>query len=103
MASDSAERQRIKEILVETLKLEDISPGEIGDDMPLWGEGGLGLDSVDALELMVVLEGKFGIRIDDEEIEPEALATVVQLQALIERLQSSQTGAAAGGEVSGSA
>ena len=96
MPSDSTERQRIKEILVETLKLQDIAPADIGDDMPLWGEGGLGLDSVDALELMVVLEGKFGIRIDDEEIEPEALATVTHLQALVDRLRSSQ--AEAGGE-----
>ena len=101
MSSDSTERQRIKEILVETLKLQDITPADIGDDMPLWGEGGLGLDSVDALELMVVLEGKFGIRIDDEEIEPESLATVVHLQALVDRLRSAQ--ADAGGEGGGPA
>ncbi len=93
MPSDSEGRLRIKQILVETLKLEGMTPEMIGDDMPLWGEGGLGLDSVDALELMVVLEQEYGIRIEDEEIGQEALADVVSLEALVERLLASRAAA----------
>ncbi len=52
----------------------------------MWGEGGLGLDSVDALELMVVLEQEYGIRVEDEEIGQESLADVASLEALLGRL-----------------
>ncbi len=88
MSSSSEHRQRIKEILVETLKMEGLTPESIGDETPLWAEGGLGLDSVDALELMVVLEQEFGVRVEDEEIGAEALANVVSLEALLERLNA---------------
>ena len=57
-----------------------------GDEATLWGEGGLGLDSVDALELMVVLEQEYGVKIEDEEIGQEALANTVALEALLDRL-----------------
>ncbi len=86
MSTSSERRLRIKKVLVETLKLEGMTPESIGDDSPLWGEGGLGLDSVDALELMVVLEQEYGVRIEDEEIGQEALANVASLDALLERL-----------------
>ncbi len=88
MSSSSEHRQRIKEILVETLMMEGLTPESIGDEASLWGEGGLGLDSVDALELMVVLEQEFGVKIEDEEIGAEALANVVSLEALLDRLKA---------------
>jgi acyl carrier protein len=53
----------IKELIVEALMLEGISPGEIRSDEPLFVEG-LGLDSIDALELGVAIRKKYGIRID---------------------------------------
>ncbi len=90
MSNSSESRLRIKQILVETLKLEGMAPDAIGDETPLWGEGGLGLDSVDALELMVVLEQEYGVRIEDEEIGQETLANVVSLEALIERLRAGE-------------
>ncbi len=86
MSLSSERRLRIKQILVETLNLEGMTPESIEDDSPLWGEGGLGLDSVDALELMVVLEQEYGVRVEDEEIGQEALANIVSLEALLERL-----------------
>ena len=55
---------RIKDLIVSRLKLEGVSPSEIGDDSPLFGEG-LGLDSIDALELVLAVEQTFGVRIDD--------------------------------------
>lgn len=54
----------IKEQLIEALQLEDMSADEIDDDAPLFGEG-LGLDSVDAIELVIFLDNQYGIKIDN--------------------------------------
>ena len=96
MTNTAESRLRIKQILVETLKLEGLTPEAITDEAPLWGEGGLGLDSVDALELMVVLEQEYGVRIDDEEIGQESLANVVSLEALLDRLRTAGGSAESG-------
>lgn len=53
----------LKSKIIEGLNLEDITVDEIEDDMPLFGEDGLGLDSVDAIELTLVLEKEFGVKI----------------------------------------
>jgi len=55
-------RKKLKELLVENLSLEDISPEEIKDDEVLFGEG-LGLDSLDAVEIVVLLQRGFGVQI----------------------------------------
>jgi acyl carrier protein len=55
--------EEIKILLIETLELEDIVPQDIDDEAPLFGEG-LGLDSIDALELGVALQKRYGIKID---------------------------------------
>lgn len=57
-------RQELKEKIVEQLNLEDVSVGEIADDDSLFGDG-LGLDSIDALELIVMLDKDYGIRLSD--------------------------------------
>ncbi|MCD4723940.1 MAG: acyl carrier protein [Bacteroidales bacterium] len=56
--------QKLKEEIIEVLNLEEMEPGEIDPDAPLFGEG-LGLDSIDALELIVLLEKNYGIKIED--------------------------------------
>ena len=56
----------IKVLIVSTLELEDIQPEDIGDDEALFGDG-LGLDSIDALELGIALQKKYGIEIDEED------------------------------------
>ena len=58
-------RRKLKELLIERLKFEDMTPDDIGDDEPLFA-GGLGLDSIDALEIVVMLESEFGIRVKNE-------------------------------------
>ncbi|PLX10407.1 MAG: acyl carrier protein [Marinilabiliales bacterium] len=55
---------KIKEQVIEVLNLEDIEPDDIDTDAPLFGDG-LGLDSIDALELIVLLEKQYGIKIED--------------------------------------
>ena len=55
--------QELKASLIEALNLEDITPEEIENNAPLFGESGLGLDSIDALEIILILERNYGIRI----------------------------------------
>jgi len=55
---------QIKEQVIEVLNLEDVKPSDIDTDAPLFGDG-LGLDSIDALELIVLLEKQYGIKIED--------------------------------------
>ena len=53
----------LKEKIIEGLSLEDIDASEIGDNDPLFGDEGLGLDSVDAIELTLVIEKEFGVKV----------------------------------------
>jgi acyl carrier protein len=75
-------RGRIKTLIVRRLKL-DIAPESILDDAPLFGDG-LGLDSIDALELVLGLEQEFGIKVDNEEVGVRAFASVDALSRFIE-------------------
>ena len=67
-------RAEVKELLVSGLRL-DVRPADIADDTPIFGEG-LGLDSIDALELVVLVEERFRISIPDEEVGKRAFASV---------------------------
>jgi acyl carrier protein len=75
-------QDRIKRLIVESLNLEGMKPEMIEDDAPLFGEG-LGLDSVDALELVVALEKEFGIKIKSQEIGREVFSSVSTLSEFI--------------------
>jgi acyl carrier protein len=70
-------KRRVKELIVRQLKLE-IDPTTIADGAPLFGEGegSLGLDSIDALELVLGVEKEFGIKVQDEEVGVKAFASV---------------------------
>ena len=57
----------LKELIVASLFLEDVSPSDIDSDEPLFGDSGLALDSIDALEIGVEIQKKYGIRIDPED------------------------------------
>ena len=68
-------RDSIKTMMVENLMLK-VAKEEIRNDMPLFGPDGLGLDSIDALELVVSLEKRFGVSVPNSETARTALATV---------------------------
>src|SRR3981081_3942175 len=68
-------RARIKEMPVTNLMLQ-ITPDQIGDDLPLFGPNGLGLDSIDALELAVSMEKTFGVGVPNSEVAGRALQSV---------------------------
>lgn len=74
----------LKRLIVEKLRLEDVTPESIVDDDPLFGAG-LGLDSVDALELAMHVEQKYKIRISDEALAKEAFASVGALARHIQK------------------
>ena len=75
-------KYELKKQIIEELKLEDIKPGDIQDDAPLIGDG-LGLDSIDALELVVLLEKYHGVKIMDEEVGRKVLASVNSMAEFI--------------------
>ena len=68
-------RRQIKEMMVKNLMLQT-PVDEIADDLPLFAPGGLGLDSIDALELVVSMEKTFGVGVPNAEIARHALQTV---------------------------
>ena len=65
MSEPESLHAELKKLVVETLALEDTTPDEIETDAPLFGEG-LGPDSIDALEIAMVLEERYGVTLDDD-------------------------------------
>ncbi len=73
----------LKQLIIDTLDLEDISPADIDEEAPLFVEG-LGLDSIDALELGVALQKRYGVKLDAESSETRKyFASVRNLSALV--------------------
>jgi acyl carrier protein len=83
MAQGAELRGKIKEVMVDELML-DFEPSEIGDETPIFGAEGLGLDSVDALQLVVAIEKHFGLKIGDAEKAKEVLRSVETIAKAIE-------------------
>jgi acyl carrier protein len=75
-------KQRLKKVIISELHLDGVEPASIANDAPLFGTG-LGLDSLDALQLAVAVEENFGVRIGDEAEGKKAFASVDALAAYI--------------------
>jgi acyl carrier protein len=79
----------LKAQIVEQLNLQEVKPEEIGDDQPLFKDG-LGLDSIDALEIIVLLQQQYGIRIANPEQGPEIFYSVRSIAEFITAHQNKQ-------------
>ena len=75
-------KHELKKQIIEELNLQDITPDDIKDDAPLFGDG-LGLDSIDALELVVLMEKYHGVKITDETVGKKVLASVNSMAEFI--------------------
>jgi acyl carrier protein len=76
--------QTLKKQIIEALNLEDMEPDEIETDEPLFGDG-LGLDSIDALELIVLLEKEYGIKIENPKDGKDIFKSVRTMAEFIEK------------------
>jgi acyl carrier protein len=86
--NDSTElKAQVKQMLVENLMLK-IGAAEIGDDQPLFGPGSLGLDSVDALQLVVALDKNYGLKLSDTEVARKTMQTVNTIAVAIQEHRS---------------
>ena len=72
-----------KSILIKYLNLEDITPDEIDDNDALFGDDGLGLDSVDSIELVLAIEKEYGVKITDSKLYDTIFASVQSLLTYI--------------------
>ncbi|MBL4594309.1 MAG: acyl carrier protein [Flavobacteriales bacterium] len=77
-------KEKLKEQIIDRLNLEDVNVTDFSDDMPLFG-GGLGLDSIDALELIVLLENDYGIELANPEEGKEIFDTINSLADYIQK------------------
>ena len=82
MDNTIALKQEIKRLMVENLMLQ-VTPEEIADDKPLFGPGSVGLDSVDALQLVVALDKAYGLKIPDSEVAKRVLQSVDTMAAAV--------------------
>lgn len=75
----------IKKMIIETLNMEDVTPEDIGDDLILFGgENTLGLDSIDAIELVMAIQRDYKVRLDDQNLAREVLKDVNSIANFIQ-------------------
>ena len=78
----------IKELIIDSLGLEDLTAADIDDNVPLFGDDGLALDSVDALELGLAVQKHFGFQLDKENQElRDSFANVASLAAFVAKMK----------------
>jgi len=82
MSDEASLRDELKHLIVSTLHLEGVDAASIGDEQQLFG-GGLGLDSVDALELMVAIEKQYGIKIEADDLDRTAFRSATTLARMV--------------------
>ena len=80
-------KQELKEKIISVLNFEDMTPTDINDKDPLFGEG-LGLDSIDALELIVMMDKEYGIKLSDPK---EGKSIFQSIQTMAEYIQTNRT------------
>jgi acyl carrier protein len=78
-------KEELKTKIIKALNLEDLKPEDIDNDAPLFGDNGFGLDSIDALELIVLLEKNYGIRIKDPKAGKDVFKSISVMADYIEK------------------
>jgi acyl carrier protein len=91
MIDEAAIRQNLKRLIIQSLNLEGLDPDGIGDEMPLFGDG-LGLDSVDALELVLAIEKEYGLEIQPHEVDRAVFTCVKSLGGFVARQLAGSNG-----------
>ena len=76
--------KELKEEIIKTLNLEEVRPEDIDENAPLFGEG-LGLDSIDALELIVLMEKNYGIKLQDPKQGKEIFKSIVTMAEYVQK------------------
>lgn len=76
--------KQLKEEIIDVLNLEEVTPADIDENAPLFGDG-LGLDSIDALELIVLMEKNYGIRLTDPALGKEIFKSVAVMADYISK------------------
>lgn len=79
--------EKLKKEIIDTLKLSDVTPADIDSDAPLIGEG-LGLDSIDTLELLVLMEKEYGVQVPDVNVGRSVFSSVRSIAEFIEEHRS---------------
>jgi len=87
MEPTDALKAEVKSLIITNLMLK-VSAEEIADDLPLFGPGGLGLDSVDALQMVVALEKQYGLKIPNPATAREILANVKSIAVAVAERQA---------------
>lgn len=78
-------KTQLKEQIIQFLNLQSLTPTDIKDDAPFFGESGLGLDSIDSIELIVLLERQYGIKIQDPKEGRKVLVDVNTMTSYIQQ------------------
>jgi acyl carrier protein len=90
-------KREIKQLLVSELNLAGRDPSAIEDDAPLFGTGGLGLDSLDALQIAMLVEEKFGVRVPEGDEARPIFKSVSSLAEFIGKERDAKAGSASAG------
>lgn len=89
--AQTPEQRKMAELIVEVLNLEDVEPGEIEPDQIMFEDDGLGLDSIDALEIAVAIAETYGVHLSaEDEATKEIFATLANLTAHVSAESSTQ-------------
>ena len=76
---------QLKGQIIESLNLDGVKPESIKSDAPLFGDQGLGLDSIDALELIVLMEKNYGIKLKDPKMGKQIFSSVQTMAEYVEK------------------
>ncbi|MEI6766845.1 MAG: phosphopantetheine-binding protein [Bacteroidota bacterium] len=82
--NQDALKLEIKQLIVSTLNIKDVEPADILDDVPLFsGENTIGLDSIDAIELIMAIQRQFAVRLDDQNLARNILNSINSIAEFI--------------------